>query len=256
MRRTSTLLAAILFAGILHAQVETETKNVNANVYDEVKLLYRNEASGGLIVHTNGFGLNYRRGWHVTAARKRMFEIDLVTFRHPKEIKTVNQYYDHPKGYYYGKLNSLVILRPGFGYQNVIFTKPEHNGIEIRFVTFVGVSLGLAKPIYLEILEDTPIPQQKAVVTQRYDPAKHFQDNIYGRAPFMRGVGETKLYPGGYAKFGINFEYGSLDDDVKAVETGIIVDIYPKAIPLMATERNQQVLLSLYLSFNYGAKWY
>ncbi len=256
MRRPLILLAAILFAGILHAQVETETKNVNANVYDEVKLLYRNEASGGLIIHTNGFGLNYRRGWHVTAARKRMFEVEAVTFRHPKEIKTVNQYYDHPKGYYYGKLNSLIILRPGFGYQNVIFTKPEHNGIEIRFVTFVGVSLGLAKPIYLEILEDTPIPQQKAVVTQRYDPDKHFQDNIYGRAPFMRGVGETKIYPGGYAKFGISFEYGTLDDDVKAIETGIIADIYPKAIPLMANERNQQVLLSLYLSFNYGAKWY
>lgn len=256
MRRILTLLAAICCTALLHAQVETQTVNVNSNVYDDVKLLYRNEATGGLVVTTNGFGVNYRRGWHVTAARKRVFEIEAVTYRHPKETKTVNQYYDHPKGYYYGKLNSLLLLRPGFGYQNVIFTKPEHNGVEIRYVAFIGPSLGLAKPVYLEILEDTPIPNRKAVVTEKYDPDKHFIDNIYGRAPFTKGLGETKIYPGGYAKFGINFEYGTLDNDVRSIETGICVDVFPKAIPLMATEKNHPVLLTLYLSFNYGAKWF
>jgi len=256
MRHLFTLCVCLLFSGVIYAQVETQTVHVNSNVYDDVKLLYRNEATGGLIVNSNGFGLNYRRGWQVTNAKKRVFEIEAVNFRPGKQIKTVNQYYDHPKGYYYGKLNSLLIIRPGFGYQNVIFTKPEHNGIEIRYVAFIGASLGFAKPVYLEILEETVLPGHKAVVTEKYDPAKHFQDNIFGRAPFLSGIGGTKLHPGGYAKFGLNFEYGALDTDIKSIETGIVIDAYPRAIPLMANDHNHQVLISLYLSFNYGGKWF
>jgi len=256
MRHLLSGFALFFLTAMLHAQVETQTVNVNQNIYDDTKLLYRNEATGGLVITTNGFGLSYRRGWHVTNAKKRVFEIEAVIYRHPKETKTVNQYYDHPKGYYYGKLNSLIIVRPGFGYQNVIYSKPEHNGVEVRWVGFIGLSLGLAKPVYLDILEDTPIMGQKAVVTERYDPDKHFVDNIYGRAPFVRGLGETSIHPGGYAKFGLNFEYGALDNDVKAIEIGATLDVYPKAIPLMANEHNHIALISLYLSFNYGGKWF
>ncbi len=256
MRHLFSVFIGFFLFTMLHAQVETQTVNVNSNVYDETKLLYRNEANVGLLVTTNGFGLSYRRGWHVTNARKRIFEIEAVTYRHPKEVKITNQSSDNPKGYYYGKLNSLLIIRPGFGYQNVFFTKPEHNGIEIRWIAFAGVSLGFAKPVYLEILEPIPGQNQSIPVTEKYDPAVHFIDNIYGRAPFMKGFGETKIHPGGYVKLGINFEYGSLDNDIKSIETGITFDAYPKAIPLMANEHNHPVLISLYLDFNYGGKWF
>ncbi|HEU4717471.1 MAG TPA: hypothetical protein VFU15_06550 [Bacteroidia bacterium] len=260
MRRITLLMIVFLAAGKIFAQVDdqtqTQTVKVNSNVYDDTKLLYRNERCGGLVIHSSGFGFDFRRGWHVTGAKKRVLEFELVNFRNIKEVKVSNPYLDHPKGYYYGKLNSLAIFRPGVGYQQVIFSKPEKNGVEIRYVTFVGMSLGFAKPVYLEILEDTPQQQVKIVVTEKYDPAKHFVDNIYGRAPWPRGLGETKIYPGGYAKFGFNFEYGALDDDVKSIEVGLCVDAYPKVIPLMANEHNHQVLLSLYLNFSYGHKWF
>lgn len=182
--------------------------------------------------------------------------MEVCNYRHPKEIKTSNPSFDNAKGFYYGKLNSFFILRPGIGYQNVIYTKPEKNGVEIRYVAILGASLGFAKPVYLQILEDTPIPGNYAVVTEKYDPDRHFIDNIYGRAPFMRGLGEMKLYPGGYAKFGLNFEYGPLDDEIKSLEAGVCLDVYPKTVPLMATEKNSPVLLSLYLNFSWGRKWF
>lgn len=257
MRRLTVVLIALFFCGILGAQVETQTVKTNTNTYDEVKLLYRNEATFGILAHTNGFGVNYRRGRHVTAARKRVLEIEAVNYRHPKEVKVVNPYFDHPKGYYYGKLNSLFILRPGVGFQNVIYTKPEKNGIEIRYVTFLGASLGFAKPVYLEILKDSPGGNGDAlIVIEKYDPDKHFIDDIYGRGPFLRGFGEMKLYPGAYGRFGFNFEYGPSDTEVKSLETGICVDVYPKVIPLMANEHNHQVLVSLYLNLSFGKKWF
>lgn len=244
------------FAALSAQKVETETVKVNANLYDDTKLLYRNEMSGGLIAHSNGFGANFRRGQHVTGTRKRVFEVEFATYKHPKEVKTVNPAFDNAKGFYYGKLNSVFLLRPGVGYQNVIFSKPERSGVEIRYVTFLGGSLCFEKPVYLQILKRTPIDNYYDLATEKYDPAVHYPDNIYGRAPYFKGFDEMKIVPGGYAKFGLTFEYGALDDAVKAIETGVCVDVYPKVIPIMATQRNQQVFVTLYLHVLYGRKWF
>ena len=87
---------------------------------EDLKVLYRNESSIGLYVHSaGGLGLAYRRGYHVHGTRKRMLEIEVQNFRHPKEIKSVNAYYDNAKGFSYGKLNSFLIIRPGIGVQNI-----------------------------------------------------------------------------------------------------------------------------------------
>jgi hypothetical protein len=224
---------------------------------DEVKVLYRNEMSGGLLAHTYaGFGLNVRRGKHVTCFRKRVTEGEFTYIRHPKEVKTVNPTFDNSKGFFYGKLNSLLVLRFGEGFQNVIYSKPEKSGVEIRYVTMLGASLGIAKPVYLEILHLTSNQNEYTLTTERYDPAKHSIDQIYGRAPYFTGFGQSQLYPGGYAKLGLNFEYGSYDDDVKAIECGVVVDGYYKVVPIMANTSNRQVYIAFYLNFLYGRKWF
>ena len=65
-----------------------------------------------------------------------------------------------------------------------------------------------------------------------------------------------RFHPGGYAKLGLTFEYADLDDDIKAIETGVTVDVYPKVIPIMATAKNQQVYVNLYINFLWGRKWF
>ncbi|MFI5149080.1 MAG: hypothetical protein ACHQRM_05055 [Bacteroidia bacterium] len=239
------------------AEAPAVTGRYSQGMGDEVKVLYRNEMSGGLSAHTfAGFGLNFRRAKHVTGFRKRVLEGELTYIRDPKEVKTVNPTFDNSKGFYYGKLNSLIVFRAGTGFQNVIYKKPEKSGVEIRYVTMLGVSLGIAKPVYLEILHMTSQQNEYTLSTERYDPAKHTLDDIYGRAPFFKGFGESKIYPGGYAKLGLNFEYGSYDDDVKAIECGIAVDAYPQVIPIMASSTNRQVFVGFYINFLYGRKWF
>ena len=96
------------------------------------------------------------------------------------------------------------------------------------------------------------------IYTEKYDPKnpRHVPDFIYGRAPFLKGLDQTKIYPGGYAKLGISFQYADLDDAIKAIETGVCVDIYPTVIPIMATAKNNQVFTSLYLNILIGRKWF
>lgn len=222
----------------------------------DLDVLYRNESNVCVLAHSQGFGFNYRRIRHLTGTKKAVLEIEAVNMRHPKEVKISNQFFENSKGFYYGKLNNLQIVRPGVGYQKVLFRRAERRSVEIRMGTFVGASLGFAKPIYLEILHETSFPGEFIVNQEKYDPAQHFPDNIYGRAPYLKGFDETKLYPGGYAKLALSFEYADYHNDVKAIETGIIVDAYPKVIPMMAFNKNQQVMLTFYLSLVYGKKWF
>ena len=224
---------------------------------EDLKVMYRNESSFGLYVHTaGGIGLAYRRGYHVNGYRKRMLELEVQNFKHAKEIKSVNSNYQNSKGFIYGKLNSFLIIRPGIGYQNLLFEKTEKKNVEIRFSYFVGATLAFAKPVYLEIIRPTADPSVNVVSTERYDPDVDFPTNIYGKAAFFKGIDNTRLYPGGYAKAALSFEYGKRYNIIKAIETGAILDVYAVPLPMMAFSKKQQVYVSLYLKMVWGKKWF
>lgn len=216
------------------------------------EVLYRKEKHGGLLMHSNGCGAYFRTGKHVTGKIKRFFEFEIVSMKHPKEVKTVNPYYENTKGYVYGKLNSLSVWRAGIGLQRKLHGKDGIKGIEVRYHHFLGASIGMAKPVYLEIGYPT-IPYQY-IRTERYDPTKHFTDNIYGRAPMLRGIENLRPYPGLYTKFGFAFDYAGAFNAVKGIEVGTTFDIYPQAIPLMANTQNNNYFLNFYLSIFIGNK--
>ncbi len=257
-RKIIILFSFPFFTGIIFAQNTTVLKDATTLVEKGVDLnvLYRNEATFGVLVHSNGFGLNYRRARHVTGTRKRVFEFELVNMSHPKEIKSINPYFENSKGFYYGKLNSIIIPRFGVGFHNVLYRKAERKTVEIRYSTFIGASFALAKPVYLEILHQTAVSSEFNLSTEKYNPALHPFHKIYGRAPYFTGFDQTKIYPGGYAKFGLSFEYADLRNDIKVIETGITIDAYPKLVPIMANFSNYQIFPSLYISFIYGKKWF
>jgi hypothetical protein len=248
-KRFLIFLSIALPAGNLQAQ------DVKPIGYEQ-NVLFHNEMTFGLVAHSHGVGLNFRRGKNLTAKKKAVLEVEFVNMRHEKEKKTYNPFFDNPKGFYYGKLNALLVLRSGYGLQKTLFAKADGKGVEIRYAMIGGLSLGLAKPVYLEVIQETSNQFFFDVATEKYDPEKHFVDNIYGRAPFFKGADQTKVYPGLYGKFGLSFEYGPENDNVKAIETGVCVDVYPKVIPQMAFTTNHQVFLSLYLNFLWGRKWY
>lgn len=221
---------------------------------EDLNVMYRNEASFGIYAHTaGGIGLAYRRGYMMNAKRRRMFEIEAQNFKHPKEVKSVNSYFENSKGFVYGKLNSFLILRPGVGIQNQIYQKSDKKSVEIRYSYFVGATLAFAKPVYLEIVHTN---DPKSITTERYDPQVHTIDEIYGKAPFFTGIEKMKIYPGAYAKLALSFEYADRYNGIKAIETGVLVDVYPQALPMMAYAPKQWVYPSLYLKIIWGKKWF
>lgn len=224
--------------------------------YEEEKPpLMKNEFTFGLNIHTSGWGANFRRSKNITVDKKRVLELEIVNMKHPKEVRSVNPYFDNAKSFFYGKLNTMTVIRTAIGKQQVLFSKAEKGGVEVRLHYTGGLSLALAKPVYLNILYPTGFDREYEVIVEKYDPQKHYVDNIYGRAPFTYGFGEIKPYPGAYGKFGLAFEYGSHSDGVKSIETGVTFDVYGKDVPIMAYTENKQVYINFYINLLYGRKW-
>ncbi len=230
---------------------DNETRLKNG---EDLNVLYRNEASGAIYAHTAiGFGLAYRRGWQVNVTRKRMFELELQNFKNPKEIKTVNSAGQGARGYFYGKLNSFFIFRPGIGFQNILYQRSDKKSVEIRYSYFIGATINFAKPVYLEV-RNSQTDQNTTI--ERYDPNVDNQYNIVGKAPFQNGLDHTTIYPGGYAKFALSFDYSNRYNGVKAIEVGALVDIYPVGLPMMADNKYEQVFPQLYVKYVFGKKWF
>lgn len=243
------LLVVIGSAGSVKGQV-------NPNEFqEEPKVLMRNEWGFGIQLHTAGWGIDYRRGKNITGYKKRIIEGEIVNIRHPKEIRSVNPYFDNAKSFFYGKINSVTLLRGGIGRQNILFSKAEKEGVEVRLLYSAGASIAMAKPVYLYILNATPFDGEYELTEEKYDPESHFIDNIYGRAPFTSGFNKIKPYPGAYAKLGLSFEYGNITENIRCLEAGICLDAYAKTIPIMAYAENSNYYLNFYVNWLFGKRW-
>lgn len=216
-------------------------------------ILYRKQMSGGIVLHNLGMGLQFRKGTNKSFFVSRIFEIEVVSMKHPKQVRVINPYYFNAKSYVYGKLNHVYMFRAGYGNKRLLNRKPYWGGIELRALYMAGVSVALAKPVYLYFWDDT----YTILKEERYDPENPFHSSefIYGRAPFMSGFSEIKVYPGLFAKAGLNFEFGTNNAKIRALEAGATFEYYPVSIPIMAFNKEQNLFFTFYITFQLGKRY-
>lgn len=248
MRILLPLLLSVL--GVAHVSAQQ-------TIYEESRVPYKRELIGGVLIHGDGWGLQFYHAKYNTARERRLLGLELVGMKHPKEIKSFNPYYEDSRGYFYGKANSFMILRPTYGQKLQITDKIRRSGVEVNFIWGVGPTLGLLKPVYLQIGKPDRIPYAN-IVTERYDPAVHDVQNIYGRATWFNGLDEMKLYPGGFGRIAFSFEYSGQVTGLKGIEVGATMDAYPKVVPIMAELEgvvNKRFFFEFYLALQFGKKY-
>lgn len=239
-------ILAISFSGI-------RAQEIGGGLATSILLRKENAFSGH--VSSNGFGAGYRQGKQNSVLRKTFFEVEMTTMRHAKEIRSINYFLYSSRSYYYGKMNHMLALRPGVGIHRIITEKPYWGGVEFRYFYFAGASLAVLKPVYLLVIKTGDEPNEYYFSEEKYNPVEHFADNIAGRAPFTKGLTELQFVPGAYIKSGLHFEIGKEETDIRSVEVGFILDLYPKHIPLVAFEKNKNFFLTLYLSYCFGKRY-
>ncbi len=244
-----TFFIALLAGGRVVAQ------NQESTIFDEATTIYSRSIYGGALLHTNGWGAHLTLGRNKGAFKSQIYQFDFVTMKHPKEVRSFNQTLEDTRSYIFGKLNSFFIIRPTIGVRRTVFDKIRDQGVGIGYSWRVGPSLGFTKPVYLEI----GIPDGnffERFVVEKYDPVKHSNNEIVGRAGGLRGFDELKLKPGVHGAFALFFEYDPDREGIKGIELGATVDYFPlEEVEIMAFAENYKVFVNLYLCLQFGKKF-
>lgn len=219
----------------------------------DINVLYRHEATFKIFAHTRGFGIGYRKAKHITAKTKSLLEFEGLNLKHPKEIK-VKSSEESSKRFVYGKINNVALFRIGVGVQNVIYKRSDRKSVEIRCSYIIGGGLAFAKPYYVYVYRNSASSAKPQLQSVKYNEETFNQDSVVGRGPFIDGLDEIQLYPVIHGKLNISFEYAPYSHWVRAIETGVSCDYYPRAIPIMARNPAENIAITLYVGFVFGKK--
>lgn len=246
IRCTSVILFALWTGTTAVAQQSTGA--------DYKRLVYDNDFTLGLHLHTRGYGISFRRSYYPTNFRKYGFETDLVNLRHEKEVKSFGILPGNTRGFVLNKINSFYVLRVGYFREKILYDRYDQNGIIVSWLISGGLSLGFIKPVYIEIENPETSFGPDRILVRRYNPAEP-QQNILGQAGFFQGIGETELEPGFYTKTSFLFDYFGTDENIKAIEIGLVADIFRRQIPIFYDYVNPSVFFQLFVNINFGKRW-
>ena len=217
-------------------------------------ILLENQWSLGAILHTNGWGLIFRKGHNATALRQFMWEIEFSTYKSSKEVRSINPNYSDSRSFFYGKLNYVWFLRGGIGQQHILNRKPYWGGVQLSWLYYGGFSLVVTKPVFLYIIyKKDGYPDE--FKEEKYNPDRQQIYDIFGRGSFLSGINQLGFHPGIYGKTGLNFEYGAKNRLISSLEIGGTLDYSPIPVAVMAFNPKQNFFLTLYLSIMFGKRY-
>ncbi|MCB0687743.1 MAG: hypothetical protein KDC53_14505 [Saprospiraceae bacterium] len=225
----------------------------------EESIVYETERLFHLRAHSNGFSLGYAVGDIETWYKTKYYFFDIGSLKNAKEYSQNFRFFTPSLGptpsraFIYGKINRLYALRAGVGTKKYFSERARRKSVIVGMHYEYGFTLGVLKPYYLK-LKNT----EGRITEVKYtgDNADLFLDetNIYGGAEFRYGLDEIKLKPGFHGQFGANFTWGNQDNLVKALEVGVMADLFLSKVPLMLTEVNKPYFVNVYLTLQLGKR--
>jgi len=217
---------------------------------------YRTLQSGGAFLHTKGMGAFYRYGWRKSGRVNYIFQTDLLSVRHPKEIKISYQSQQNSRGFFYGKLNSVSFIRGSYGFQKVMYDKEVKRGVRVSYYFMGGPTIALLKPVFLDVDPNSSDDNiQRPFYAQATPTIFNSDSTVYTRAPLLYGAQKSKFRLGLHIKYALNFEYSGDDELIRALETGFTFDVFPREIPIMAKTYNDQFFIGFYVGFQFGKRY-
>ncbi|HOP05189.1 MAG TPA: hypothetical protein PL017_11785 [Tenuifilaceae bacterium] len=219
---------------------------------DSVRLVvFNNYHTFPVQIHTNGYSLGYGFLKYKNYRTRISYHADVFNIIHPKEDRITNRSYSVSKSYVYGKINSFLGIRMGYGLDRRLVEKSEIGSIGISLVSSAGAIVGFQKPIYYQIIYPLT-PYSFELHDELFDPETHTPDNIYSKASFFKGIADTKLVPGLFLQSAFSFDYGRSNDFLNRLEVGVMLQAYLKKIEIMAVAPNSQLFGSFFISYRFG----
>jgi hypothetical protein len=227
-----------------------------------VGIIYNRETTFNFRVSTNrGFVPGVEFGRLRSYYRTTYYHLSLGELKHPKEQRQsadprVSRSF---RPWVYGKQNNFFVARGAWGVKRYYSEKARQRGVAVGISYAIGPTLGILKPYYLALQSTTNDPSpERRIVHERYtaETAELFLDNtkIVGASPFTKGFSQASVLPGGNASIAFHMDWGAFDEFVKALELGIMVDAFPKPVPILVSEANSPVFFNFFINLQLGKR--
>ena len=214
-------------------------------------LAYYKQNTFGLGLRTNGYKVFYEIGRMKSPRFANLYTIEFSEIKHPKEERFQNPESFFSNSFIYGKINSFYQLKFGFGQQYILGQKGNKNGVAVLGIYSGGLSLGLVKPYYLEVSDST---SAQSDIKYENNPERFLNGPINGSSGFSKGLSETEINPGAYAKAALRFDFGRYNESVQAIEIGISADFYSKKVEQIALNDSRRFFIQGHLAFMFGRR--
>lgn len=215
---------------------------------DEKAPEYKTEFSYGALFHSNGGlpgGGMIKFARAVNAKSYHHFRLEVANIKHPKEVKQRQGF-----TYYWGKQNSLFVLRPMYGREFVLFKKAPKQGAQVNFIAAAGPALAFVAPYIIQYEGAGGI-----IRTEQYNPAIHTNPSqVRGTGSFTERFSQASIQPGLSVKSCISVEFGAFKNSISGFEGGFVIDAYPKSITLYPSVSGNKIFTGIYVAIYYGAK--
>ncbi len=231
----------------------------------EKGILYNKETSFDFRVHTNGlFALGYNIGKIRTYYKTRFIHFGFGELKHPKENRyNINRnFLNGPpsSSFVYGKQNALFALRIGMGQKRYFSERARKKGVRVGISYEAGPVIGLLKPYYIDIFTNET-GNRPVIITVRYseETRSDFLSpwKILGASGLFKGASEMRFIPGLQIQTALHLEWGSQDELLRALEMGIMLDAFPKKIPILIpveNDPNRPFFLNLFINLQLGKR--
>lgn len=237
---------------------EEKRKRTNSIIKQEEEgvLAYRKQNAFGLQLRTNGYGVFYELGRMRSPRFANIYSIELTETQHPKEEKVSSGSstgFLLGNSYKFGKINNFFSAKLGFGQQYIFGQKGNKNGIAVLGTFQGGLAVGLLKPYYLQINDNSGDIRE---IKYTPEDSMYFLDHnsVQGSAGFTKGWNEVKIKPGAFIKTALRFDFGGYNESITAVELGMSLEGYAQKIDIMALNKPKQLFFQAHFALVFGGR--
>lgn len=264
------LIVACLFSSVLYAQdeeaPEEKKRDVIRSYRENIGVTYDKSWAFTFKYRTDGWQIGADYNKTINYFKSSVFQFDIGELKHFKQTRQSKD----PSGgifgfngirpFVYGKQNNFFVAHANYGRRHLLAERARKNGVMIQFQYTGGLSLGILKGYYLDIIpvqdDGSPDFDSPPVETGYEEGSGNGFTNfnrIIGYSGFGRGFRDLGIQPGLNTNISFQFDWSSQDSFIKALEAGFHADVYFWNVPIMVSN-NRFYFMSVYVGIMLGKK--
>ncbi|MEO7312351.1 MAG: hypothetical protein ABIX01_18255 [Chitinophagaceae bacterium] len=224
---------------------------------EEGALVYQKQNVFGFKLATDGWGAFFEKGFMKTVERANLFSLEIGERKSNREQKIPGENTNggsFGSSYIYGKQNNFYLLKLGVGQSLLLGGKGNKNGVAVSAIYGGGLSLGLLKPYYLKVIDNSTEKQIKYMGDKSRNDTLFLESHAIGSGGIFKGFGELKIKPGIFLKAALRFDYGKYNEMVSAIEAGINAEYYASKIPILVDVKQRRFFLNAFIAIEFGKR--